>query len=154
MPRTNVIKHSRKGTKGVKSHSRSTPKKKTVPHNTDAIDYDYLRIMLQDKIETAKNKVAYEDIYAESFNLDYKDINIRGSVKKKGDDFEVFYITSDPYTSDSGTFVYRRYSNIHREITGKVFRRLRKVIKKSDKIPAYRKKIIDDYKKEKRSKDA
>jgi len=32
MPRTRVSKHQRRGTKGVRQHSRSTPQKKKVPH--------------------------------------------------------------------------------------------------------------------------
>ena len=151
MPRTTVKKHTRKGTKGVKSHSRSTPKKKTVPHNQDAIDYDHLALLLRSKIDSARDELVYKEKYAEQFNVDYKDINIKGNIKRVEDKYEVFYITSDRYSSDMGTFTYKYSSSIHREITGKVFRRLRKVIKKSDEIPAYRKKIIDDYKKEKKN---
>jgi len=34
MPRTRVSKHPRRGTRGVRQHSRSLPEKKTVPHNS------------------------------------------------------------------------------------------------------------------------
>lgn len=34
MTKTRVSKHPRKGTKGVKRHSRAVPSKKSVPHNT------------------------------------------------------------------------------------------------------------------------
>lgn len=37
MPRTRVTKHKRKGTKGVKSHSRRVPEEKTVPHQSKYI---------------------------------------------------------------------------------------------------------------------
>lgn len=37
MPKTKVKAHRRRGTRGVKGHSRNTPGKKTVPHNRDVI---------------------------------------------------------------------------------------------------------------------
>ena len=39
MTKTNVKKHSRKGTKGVKAHSRAVPSGKSVPH--DKPEYKY-----------------------------------------------------------------------------------------------------------------
>ena len=57
MPKTKVKSHKRKGTKGVKKHSRTTPKKKIVPHEPET----WMGVMYRPELDKIKEKMRKQE---------------------------------------------------------------------------------------------
>lgn len=126
MTRTTVRKHSRKGTKGVKKHSRTTKTKKTVPHTRKKRKSYKISTMTNNEIEdrlhalfihsnnTTPSITDARDVYNElGLNLQYEGFTRIGQIIRFAG-LNTYYIKSNPKYNEKETVKFLK-ANLNEE---------------------------------------